>query len=113
MGMSMKPSKLMTLTLAGLIAISMVAMGCAPPPEKQEKASPKAMAKSPEMKQTTSIPPEITTPDTVETPIGTLDFFDGVPSEKTVQTVYDNLDRSRGVEVFLNTIPGVSMYGLR
>jgi hypothetical protein len=42
-----------------------------------------------------------------------LKSFDGVPTEKTVQIVYDNLDRSRGVEVFLNYIPGVSMYGLR
>jgi len=59
------------------------------------------------------IPKEITTPDVVETSIGTLNFFDGVPTEKTVQTVYDNLDLMRGVEVFLNCMPGVSLYGLR
>jgi hypothetical protein len=70
-------------------------------------------AQSPEMKMTTPIPPEITTPDKMKTPIGTLRFFDGVPTQKTVKTVYDNLDRMRGVEVFLNCIPGVSMYGLR
>ena len=62
---------------------------------------------------TSHIPLEITTPDTVDTPIGTLEFFDGVPTDATVQTVYDNLDRMRGVEVFLNLIPGVSMFGLR
>jgi hypothetical protein len=60
-----------------------------------------------------SIPPEIITPGTVDTPIGTLKFFDGVPTDATVRAVYDNLDRSRGVEVFLNLIPGVSMFGLR
>lgn len=52
-----------------------------------------AVAKAPKMKMTTSIPEEITTPDKVETSIGTLNFFDGVPTEKTVKTVYDNLDR--------------------
>ena len=55
----------------------------------------------------------VSTPDVVETPIGTLDFFDGVPTEQTVRTVYDNLDRMRGVEVFLNCLPAASMYRLR
>lgn len=35
----------------------------------------------------------ISAPDSVDTPIGTLKFFDGVPTDKTVDTVYDNLDR--------------------
>ena len=55
----------------------------------------------------------ISTPDSVETPIGELKFFDGVPTDDTVQKVYDNLDRMRGVQVFLNTLPGASMYRLR
>ena len=33
--------------------------------------------------QTTHIPHQITTPDKVATPIGTLEFFDGVPIGKT------------------------------
>ncbi|MEP2119773.1 MAG: DUF1254 domain-containing protein, partial [Bauldia litoralis] len=41
----------------------------------------------------------ISIPDKVETPIGTLEFFDGVPTGDTVQTVYDNLDRMRGLAV--------------
>jgi hypothetical protein len=41
----------------------------------------------------------ISTPDSVETPIGTLKFFDGVPTNDTVKTVYDNLDRMRGVQL--------------
>jgi hypothetical protein len=53
------------------------------------------------------------TPDKVETSIGTLKFFDGVPTDETVKTVYDNLDRQRGVEAFLTGMPGVSMFGLR
>jgi len=55
----------------------------------------------------------ITTPDSVETPIGTLEFFDGVPTHETSQKIYDNLDRMRGVEVFLNCMPGASIYAMR
>lgn len=40
----------------------------------------------------------ISIPDKVETPIGKLEFFDGVPTANTVETVYDNLDRMRAVE---------------
>jgi hypothetical protein len=64
-------------------------------------------------KMATDIPPEITTPDKVETRLGTLDFFDGYPSKDTVQQAYDNLDLLRGVEVFLNTMPGASLYAMR
>ena len=67
----------------------------------------------PKMKMTTPIPPSITTPDTVETSLGTLRFADGLPDEATVQKVYDNLDRQRGVEVFLNTMPGASINAIR
>ena len=67
----------------------------------------------PKMKMTTPIPPSITTPDTVETSLGTLRFTDGLPDEATVQKVYDNLDRQRGVEVFLNTMPGASINAIR
>lgn len=70
-------------------------------------------ATSPTYKTTTLIPPEVTTPDKVETSIGTLKLFDGVPTDETVKTVYDNLDRQRGVEAFLNCMPGVSLFGLR
>ncbi|TYC64091.1 DUF1254 domain-containing protein [Stappia sp. BW2] len=55
----------------------------------------------------------ISIPDKVETPIGTLEFFDGVPKDATISTVYDNLDRMRGVEVFLDNVGAVSMYSVR
>ena len=41
----------------------------------------------PTMKMTTPIPPSITTPDSVDTRIGTLKFFDGFPDDSTVQKV--------------------------
>ncbi len=53
---------------------------------------------APKMKMTTDIPPEITTPDSVKTRIGTLNFFDGFPDDKTTALVYDNLDFMRGVQ---------------
>ena len=65
------------------------------------------------MKMTTDIPDAITTPDRVETRIGTLEFFDGIPTKKTAQLVYDNLDFSRAMETFLNGIPAASIEGLR
>ncbi len=53
------------------------------------------------------------TPDSVQTRIGNLEFFDGFPTAATTRTVYDNLDFLRGVEVFLNFIPMASLEGLR
>jgi hypothetical protein len=67
----------------------------------------------PTMKMTTEIPPEITTPDSVETRLGTLKFFDGFPDDATVEKVYDNLDFERGVQSFLSGMPGVSLVGMR
>ena len=55
----------------------------------------------------------ISTPSSVKTFLGTLEFFDGVPTDDTVSKVYDNLDVMRGVQVFLHTIGGASMYRLR
>jgi hypothetical protein len=72
-----------------------------------------AMAKSPKMKQTTPIPTEITTPDKVETRIGTLKFKNGMPDQMTMDKLWDNLDFSRAVEVYLNALPAVSMYTVR
>jgi hypothetical protein len=53
---------------------------------------------APKMKMTTDIPPAITTPDTVETRLGTLHFLDGFPDDATIAKVYDNLDFERGVQ---------------
>lgn len=64
-------------------------------------------------KMVTAIPVSITTPDRVETRLGTLRFFDGLPDEATVQTLYDNLDFQRGVQAFLTALPAASGYGIR
>ncbi len=64
-------------------------------------------------KYNTDVPEKILTPPIVETRIGTLNFFDGLPSDETVKLVYDQLDFSRGVETFLSGIPATSIEGLR
>ncbi|SHG30796.1 Uncharacterized conserved protein [Kaistia soli DSM 19436] len=58
------------------------------------------------------VPAKITTPDSVETRLGTLRFHNGVPDEATVKLVYDNLDFSRGVEAFLQGMPATSVRAL-
>ena len=67
----------------------------------------------PKMKMTTPIPSSITTPDSVDTRIGNLKFFDGFPDDSSVQKVYDNLDFQRGVDAFLNAMPGASIEAAR
>jgi len=58
-------------------------------------------------------PPQITTPDEIETSVGTLTLKDGVPSTDTAQLLYDRLDLSRGIDTVLNAFSGVSMYAIR
>ena len=60
----------------------------------------------------TEIPPAISTPDKVETRIGTLDFKDGMPSKETIEKIYDNLDFTHAFEAFVNTFQGVSIAAL-
>ena len=59
----------------------------------------------------THIPEEIMTPDSVETSIGTLNFFDGVPSKETADRVYDYLDTMRAADAFMKGMPGASSRG--
>jgi hypothetical protein len=61
----------------------------------------------------TAIPPAITTPDKVETSIGTLEFRDGAPNAATVQKVRDSLDYIRGVDAFMNSFSGASAFAMR
>ena len=71
------------------------------------------MSVHPRPTMATEIPASITTPDTVQTRLGTLRFFDGLPDEATVQTVYDNLDFQRAVQAFLTALPAASLSATR
>ena len=63
--------------------------------------------------QPTKIPTSITTPDKIESRIGTLHFKDGYPIGDTAEKIRDELDYLHGVEAFMNSIQGVSLYALR
>jgi hypothetical protein len=94
----MKPT---AIVIPGLVAGFALAAVCA------------SAADAPKMKMTTGIPAAITTPDSVETRLGTLSYFDGFPDDATTQKVYDNLDFMRGVDAFLNAMPGASAEAIR
>ncbi len=66
-------------------------------------------AQPPKMKMSTPIPEGISTPDKLETRIGTLTSFDGVPDKKTTDLVYDQLAFQRATQAFLSTIQVSSM----
>jgi hypothetical protein len=66
-----------------------------------------------QFKMTTPIPPGIVMPDSVETRLGTLKFFDGFPDRPTVEKIYDNLDFQRAVQAYLLALAPVNMAGLR
>jgi hypothetical protein len=55
----------------------------------------------------------VSTPDRVESRLGTLEFDDGAPSDETAALLYDHLDFMRGVQAFLGAIPGASLAALR
>ena len=55
----------------------------------------------------------ISTPDRVESRLGTLEFDDGAPSEATAALLYDHLDFMHGVEAFINAYPGASVAAMR
>jgi hypothetical protein len=63
--------------------------------------------------QASGVPPALTTPDRVETRIGTLEFRDGAPSAATAEKVYDTLAFTAALNVFNNSFRGASAYAIR
>lgn len=55
----------------------------------------------------------ISTPDRVESRLGTLEFVDGAPTKATSAVLYDNLDFMHGVEAFINSFPAASLAAMR
>ena len=60
-----------------------------------------------------AIPPALTTPDRVESPIGPLEFRDGVPNKVTADKIYNNLDFTYAYRAFMDNMRGVSIQALR
>ncbi|WP_444932910.1 DUF1254 domain-containing protein [Microbulbifer sp. JTAC008] len=54
----------------------------------------------------------ISTPDKVDSSIGTLEFRDGAPYPQTAEKLYDYLDHMRAVDSFLKGIQGASVHAL-
>ena len=55
----------------------------------------------------------ISAPDQLESRLGTLEFTDGVPSAKTAEAAYDQLDFVHGLNAYLNGFPGASTQAIR
>jgi hypothetical protein len=94
------------MTLRRISIILLFCVYAATAIQAQDKSSNTASGVSPETLKSISIP------DKVSTSIGTLDFFDGVPTGNTVEKVYDNLDRSRALGVYLDNLGAVSIYSV-
>lgn len=60
-----------------------------------------ALAQNTSPKYSAKVPPSIQTPNTVQTRLGPLKFFDGAPDENTVKLIYDQLDFGRGIDAWL------------
>ena len=54
----------------------------------------------------------LSTPDRVETSIGTLEFEDGAPSAETARRVYDALDFTHALNAYNNSFRGASAYAI-
>ena len=102
--------RVMVSALAFLPALREALRSSSAQAQAQTNVGPRA---APRMKMTTDIPLSITTPDAVQTRIGTPKFFDGFPDKATVDKVYDNLDFHRGVQAYLTALPAVSIEGAR
>ena len=55
----------------------------------------------------------LSTPDRVESRLGGLEFTDGAPSAKTVETLYDHLDYVHALNAFLTAFPAASTWAIR
>ncbi|MDX2319301.1 MAG: DUF1254 domain-containing protein [Moritella sp.] len=102
--MKKKPTQLIKLALLSSCIISVFTGTALASPASEGTVTPGFNHK---------IPEEIMTPNKVETRLGELNFYDGIPTQATLDKVYDNLDFIRGVDVFLNFIPATSIEGIR
>ena len=59
------------------------------------------------------IPESITTPDTLQTRLGTLAFDDGAPAAETVETLRDHLDYVKALDAYMKGHQGASTWAAR
>jgi hypothetical protein len=89
----------------------MAAAGCAP--QAETPGDTPATPAPPKFEMTTEVPDNVLIPPEVDTRLGTLKFFDGVPTEETAAKVWDQLDFQRAVECMILTTPAASLSGFR
>ncbi len=99
-------------TIFSFVFIALIFTSCGDS-AKKENTTNHLQKEDTKPKYSADVPKFLLTPDKVETKfLGDLEFFDGMPSESTVNKAYDFLDLSRGVEAFLNGMPATSMYAI-
>lgn len=107
----------MKLKKAVPIAVLLIALiGCqetTKTPGDETSGSEEIYTSPPKMKMTTDIPEGISTPDILETSLGNLTSYDGVPDAATTQKVFDNLDLQRATQAYLSTIQISSLDAMR
>ena len=91
------------------VTLLIILAGCQEKPRTSKTESGDSENTVKTFKQTTKIPSGITTLNKVKTTIGELKFIDGAPLPETAELVYENLDRMRGVDVFLKCMPAASV----
>lgn len=91
----------LTLRIA-LLASSIAVLGTATLTDVSAQEPPK-------MKMTTEIPDGITTPDSIETQLGDLNFFDGVPDAETADKIYNLYDFNQAYQAYLSGVKIASM----
>ena len=72
-----------------------------------------AEARLPRMTVSTETLASISTPERLDTRLGTLEFVDGVPKGETAELVYDHLDFVHALNVYLDGFAGASTYAIR
>ena len=82
----MKVKSLVTAVTAGVVGLLVISLAAT------------LWAQQRKYEMTTETPANVLIPDEVETRLGTLEFFDGVPTEETAAKVWDQLDFQRAVE---------------
>ncbi len=75
--------------------------------------SPQGSAEEATPGYNTKIPPSLLTADKLETRLGTLHFFDGIPTKESAEKLYNNLDYVRAVETFMSGMPAANLEAFR
>jgi hypothetical protein len=94
-------------TVFGVALAGMIAMAT---PASDAQAAAGSPGTAP--KYSPVVPAKITTPDTVETRIGTLRFKDGAPDPATVRLAYDQIDFTRGIDAFVRGMSATSVFAI-